>query len=42
LVLFFGSLISATDPISVITIFEELEVAKRLLIIVEGECLLNG
>ncbi len=41
LALIFGSLISATDPISVISIFKELGVSRRLLLIVEGESLLN-
>ncbi|HID63914.1 MAG TPA: Na+/H+ antiporter [Anaerolineae bacterium] len=39
--LLFGSLISATDPISVLAIFKELGVARRLSIIVEGESLFN-
>ena len=39
--LLFGSIISATDPISVLSIFEEMGVAKRLSTIVEGESLFN-
>lgn len=39
--LLFGSLISATDPISVIAILKELGVSKRLAVILEGESLLN-
>jgi CPA1 family monovalent cation:H+ antiporter len=39
--LLFGSLISATDPISVLAIFKELGVTRRLSIIVEGESLFN-
>ena len=39
--LLFGSLISATDPISVLAIFKELGVDKRLSSIVEGESLFN-
>ncbi len=39
--LLFGSIISATDPISVLSIFEEVGVSKRLSMIVEGESLFN-
>lgn len=39
--LLFGSLITATDPISVIAILKELGVSKRLAVILEGESLLN-
>jgi CPA1 family monovalent cation:H+ antiporter len=39
--LLFGSIISATDPISVLAIFEEMGVGKRLSMIVEGESLFN-
>lgn len=39
--LLFGALICATDPISVIALFRELGVSKRLAVIVEGESLLN-
>jgi CPA1 family monovalent cation:H+ antiporter len=39
--LVFGSLISATDPISVLAIFKDLKVEKRLSLIMEGESLLN-
>jgi CPA1 family monovalent cation:H+ antiporter len=37
----FGILISATDPISVIALFKEMGVNKRLSVIVEGESLFN-
>lgn len=39
--LLFGALISATDPVAVITLFKEIGVPKRLQILVEGESLLN-
>ena len=39
--LLFGSIISATDPISVLAIFKDLRVDKRLSLITEGESLLN-
>jgi CPA1 family monovalent cation:H+ antiporter len=39
--LLFGSIISATDPISVLAIFKDLRVNKRLSLIMEGESLLN-
>jgi Na+:H+ antiporter len=39
--LLFGAIISATDPISVLAIFKELSIAKRLSVIVEGESLFN-
>jgi CPA1 family monovalent cation:H+ antiporter len=39
--LIFGALISATDPVAVVTIFKELGVSKRLMILVEGESLFN-
>ena len=39
--LLFGALISATDPISVIALFRDLGVSKRLAVIVEGESLFN-
>ena len=39
--LVFGSIISATDPISVISIFQEMGVDRRLSTIVEGESLFN-
>jgi len=39
--LLFGSIISATDPISVLAIFKDLSVNKRLSLIMEGESLLN-
>lgn len=37
----FGALISATDPIAVIALFQDLAVSKRLGVIVEAESLLN-
>jgi len=39
--LLFGSIISATDPISVLSIFKSMAVSQRLSIIVEGESLFN-
>ena len=39
--LIFGSLISATDPVAVISLFKELGAPHRLTILVEGESLLN-
>jgi CPA1 family monovalent cation:H+ antiporter len=39
--LLFGSMISATDPISVIALFREMGVSRRLTSIVEGESLFN-
>jgi len=39
--LLFGSIIAATDPISVLSIFKSMAVSKRLSIIVEGESLFN-
>lgn len=39
--LLFGALISATDPVAVTATFRELGVPKRLLVLVEGESLLN-
>jgi len=39
--LLFGCIISATDPISVLAIFKDLRVDKRLCLIMEGESLLN-
>ncbi len=39
--LLFGAMISATDPISVIAVFRELGVNRRLAHIVEGESLFN-
>ena len=37
----FGALISATDPVAVISFFRSLGVSKRLGLLVEGESLLN-
>lgn len=39
--LLFGALIAATDPVSVVAVFRELGVAKRLATLVEGESLFN-
>ncbi|MFC1959319.1 Na+/H+ antiporter [Chloroflexota bacterium] len=39
--LLYGALISATDPISVLALFKELHVPKRLGILMEGESLFN-
>jgi CPA1 family monovalent cation:H+ antiporter len=39
--LLFGCTISATDPISVLAIFKDLRVDKRLSLLLEGESLLN-
>lgn len=39
--LVYGALISATDPISVLALFKQLGVAKRLSVLVEGESLFN-
>jgi CPA1 family monovalent cation:H+ antiporter len=37
----FGVLIAATDPVSVIALFKEIKVERRLSMLVEGESLLN-
>ncbi|EDX74847.1 transporter, CPA2 family [Coleofasciculus chthonoplastes PCC 7420] len=39
--LLFGTLISATDPVAVISLFKEFGVPKRLTMLVEGESMLN-
>jgi monovalent cation:H+ antiporter, CPA1 family len=39
--LVFGAITAATDPISVLSIFKEMAVPKRLSIVVEGESLFN-
>jgi CPA1 family monovalent cation:H+ antiporter len=39
--LVFGTLIAATDPVSVVALFRTLGVPKRLAVIVEGESLFN-
>jgi len=39
--LVFGALISATDPVAVISLFKELGAPRRLTILVEGESLFN-
>ena len=37
----FGALISATDPVSVLAVFQELGISERLKTLVEGESLFN-
>jgi CPA1 family monovalent cation:H+ antiporter len=37
----FGALISATDPVSVVSLFKEIGAPKRLTILVDGESLFN-
>ena len=39
--LLFGAIISATDPMSVLAIFKDLRMDKRLSVLIEGESLLN-
>ncbi len=39
--LVFGSIVSATDPVSVIALFRKLGVPKRLRVLMEGESLFN-
>jgi Na+:H+ antiporter len=39
--LVFGAIVSATDPISVLALFKDMAVARRLSVLVEGESLLN-
>jgi CPA1 family monovalent cation:H+ antiporter len=39
--LLFGALISATDPVAVISLFKELGTPERLTVLVEGESLMN-
>lgn len=39
--LFFGILISATDPIGVLAIFNKLKIPHRLKLLIEGESMLN-
>jgi CPA1 family monovalent cation:H+ antiporter len=39
--LLFGALISATDPVAVVSLFRELGAPRRLTVLVEGESLLN-
>ena len=41
LALLFGALISATDPVAVVSLFKELGAPQRLTVLVEGESLLN-
>ena len=37
----FGALVSATDPVSVVALFRQMGVPKRLQVLLEGESLLN-
>jgi len=39
--LVFGALVSATDPVSVVALFREMGVPKRLQVLLEGESLFN-
>jgi CPA1 family monovalent cation:H+ antiporter len=39
--LLFASMLAATDPVSVVALFKELGVPKRLAVVMEGESLLN-
>jgi CPA1 family monovalent cation:H+ antiporter len=39
--LLFGAIVSATDPVSVLAIFKDLRMNKRLSVVIEGESLLN-
>jgi CPA1 family monovalent cation:H+ antiporter len=39
--LLLGALISATDPVAVVAVFRQLGVPERLLVLVEGESMLN-
>jgi CPA1 family monovalent cation:H+ antiporter len=39
--LLFGAIVAATDPVAVVAVFRKLGVPERLLILVEGESLLN-
>lgn len=39
--LIFGAMVAATDPVSVIAVFKQLGIDKRLTMIVEGESLFN-
>ena len=39
--LLFGSIISATDPVAVVSLLKELGASKRLSTMIEGESLLN-
>jgi len=41
LALVFGAAVSATDPISVVGLFEDLGAPRRLTLLIEGESLLN-
>src|SRR5579859_7858615 len=37
----FGSIVSATDPVAVVSVFRRLQAPRRLSVIVEGESLIN-
>lgn len=37
----FGAIISATDPVAVVSLLKELGVSKRIGTLIEGESLLN-
>ena len=37
----FGAIVAATDPISVLALFKELGVTRRLSLIIEGESIFN-
>jgi len=39
--LLFGAIISATDPVAVVSLLKELGVSKRISTLIEGESLLN-
>ncbi|MBN3299652.1 SL9A2 protein, partial [Amia calva] len=39
--LLFGAIISAVDPVAVLTVFEDINVNEQLYIVVFGECLFN-
>jgi CPA1 family monovalent cation:H+ antiporter len=39
--LLFGSIVSATDPVAVVSVFRHLRAPRRLSVIVEGESLIN-
>src|SRR5438067_935015 len=39
--LLFGSIVSATDPVAVVSVFRNLNAPQRLAVIVEGESLIN-
>jgi CPA1 family monovalent cation:H+ antiporter len=39
--LLFGALISATDPVAVISLFNEIKAPKRLIVLIDGESIFN-